>query len=154
MFRLSRIHYLQEVIKHMAEVCLHCQIVHKEWVQCLSGEMVANWPSWLSAIRGHGALDNKCAPHNSGNSAALPAPRLWFRLTRIVLDVLLTKKTHLQWFYLASCKVCLLSSQTEWVTAAFHHSLIMANSNLCFALQPNYFMLCAGSFGNANNQEI
>lgn len=64
--------FTRGIIKHMATVCLWCQIAHKEWVHCLLGEMVANWCSWLSAIRGHRALTGrKCALHNSNNIAAL-----------------------------------------------------------------------------------
>lgn len=125
----SRPLFTRGIIKHMAAMCLQCQIVRKEWVQCLSGEIAANWPLWLSAIRGHGALDNKCTPHNSGNSATLPAPRLWFQLTRIELGVPLAKKKHLhlQSIYLDSLKSVFHFSRTERVTSVFHHSLIMAN---------------------------
>lgn len=71
-FSLNLVHYLQEVLLSIwQQYAFKCQIAHKEWVHCLLGEMVANWYSWLSAIRGHGALDNKCALHNSDNIAAL-----------------------------------------------------------------------------------
>lgn len=63
--------FTRGIIKHMATVCLWCQIAHKEWVHCLLGEMVANWYSWLSAIKGHRALtEQQCALHHSNKIAA------------------------------------------------------------------------------------
>lgn len=39
--------FTRGIIRHMATVCLQCQISYKEWLHCLLREMVANWRSPL-----------------------------------------------------------------------------------------------------------